>query len=256
MLIMAVIISLSILSCDNSDEDTPVPTPVDGEGKLSLFFDNKYNPMNSEELELGKTYITAAGDSITISTLRYWVSNIKLYNGSELAYEDVDGYYLVEKTASNTRQMIDLENIPAGTYTKVEFSIGVNAAVNDTLGSGKGELNLTDGMFWSWNTGYKFLRMDGSFYNPDSSNYQPLRVHTGFDSYYITKEMDLSGFEVAKDGNHEFHFMVAVNRIFDGQPNVLDVKEKNGIWMFFSPEDAWDRMNTNIENMFMLHHAE
>jgi hypothetical protein len=255
-MLLTIGMAFSMVSCGDDDTTDPTPNPIEGKGKLTIHFDNQYDAMGGVDLELGKVYSTESGDSISISSLRYWVSNIILFNGSDTAYQDVDGYYLIENTADNTREMIVLDEVPAGTYTKMEFAIGVDAANNDTLGSGKGELSLSNGMFWSWNTGYRFIRLDGLYYEADSSNYQPLRVHSGLNAYYLKKEIPLSaGLTITDGGDHMAHFMVSVRNIF-GQPNSIDISEKDGIWMFFTVEDAWGRINENISNMFMLHHSE
>ncbi len=259
--IFAVLLSMGMaftfVSCgDDDDTNTPNPGTADGTGKLTIHFDNKFDPMSGVELNLNEVYATTSGDSLSIDGIRYWISNIILFNGSDTAFQDEDGYYLVEKTADNTREMIVIDEVPSGTYTSLEFALGVDPANNDTLGSGKGELSLSNGMFWAWNTGYKFLRLDGTYFEEDSSNFQPLRIHTGLNAYYIKKEIPLAANLVVTDGgDHIAHFMVSVKTIFE-QPNSIDIGEKDGIWMFFTEEDAWDRMNANISNMFMLHHAE
>jgi hypothetical protein len=255
-LLMAVTMSLAVISCSSDDDSSDPSETPSGSGKITLHFDNQYDPMNGEDLELGKKYVTSNGDTIMISQLRYWISNVKFYNGSTLLHEDPDSYYLIENTADLTREMIDF-TVPAGEVTRLEFGIGVDAALNDTLGNNIGELDLANGMFWAWKTGYRFVRLDGMYYEPDSSNYQPLRIHSGLNPYYIEKSMDLPATIKVENGKENMvHFMVKINEIINGGANVIDVKEKDGIWMFFSEEDAWNRMNANIDGMFMIHHAE
>ncbi|MEQ8359998.1 MAG: hypothetical protein RH860_10970 [Cytophagales bacterium] len=259
--IFAVLLSLgmafTIVSCgDDDDANTPDPNNVEGTGKLTIHFENYFDATAGIDIELDEVYTTSSGDSITVSSIRYWISNFILFNGNDTAYQDEDGYYLVEKTADNTREMIVFDEVPSGTYTRLQFALGVDPANNDTLGSGKGELSLSNGMFWAWNTGYKFLRLDGTYYEGDSSNYQPLRIHTGLNAYYIKKEIPLSAnLVVTEGGDHIAHFMVSVKNMFE-QPNAIQLGEKDGIWMFFTEEPAWNRMNENISNMFMFHHAE
>ena len=55
---------------------------------------------------------------------------------------------------------LELADIPNGEYTKVNYTIGVDAARN-TEGAQDGALDLVNGMFWSWNTGYIFMKMEG-----------------------------------------------------------------------------------------------
>lgn len=50
--------------------------------------------------------------------------------------------------------------VPAGDYTGVRFKIGVPESRNHgNQATAPSPLNL-EGMFWSWTTGYKFLRLD------------------------------------------------------------------------------------------------
>jgi hypothetical protein len=250
------LMAFGFFACNN-DDDRPIgdpPLPSVETGKLNLTFENQYDPLMGVDLELGKVYTTLNGDSIKIDEIRYWVSNIKLYTADGLAYDDSDGYYLIEKTASNTREEISFADVPYGTYTKMQFSIGVDSARNDTLGANIGELSLSDGMFWAWKIGYKFLLMNGQYYSTDSSSYQDYKAHTGLNSYFITKEVNLSAPLVLDETDeHEIHFMAGLGRVFNA-PNQLDVKVRD--WQFFSPNEDYDKMTENIENMFMLHHVE
>ena len=249
MLLMPLMASIIIVSCSDDDEDNPNPdTGVAATGKLNVRFENP--------VELGTTYVTAMGDSFQVNSLKYYISNIKLYNADGLAYTDEDSYYLIEKTDGMTREMISLGDIPVDTYTKLEYSIGVDADANDTLSDGKGELSLDaqNGMFWAWKTGYKFLRMDGKYYSPDSTAYLDYRLHSGLNKYYLEKEQSLS-LEVTDGGQHMIHFMVMTHKLFD-IPNQLDIKARSGNWQFSDGISDYDLMNENIDNMLMIHHSE
>ncbi|MEQ9147339.1 MAG: hypothetical protein RLP13_03610, partial [Cytophagales bacterium] len=109
--IFAVLLSLgmafTIVSCgDDDDANTPDPNNVEGTGKLTIHFENYFDATAGIDIELDEVYTTSSGDSITVSSIRYWISNFILFNGNDTAYQDEDGYYLVEKTADNTREMI------------------------------------------------------------------------------------------------------------------------------------------------------
>lgn len=88
-----------------------------------------------------------------------------------LDFEDASGPCANGTTATNARVV---GRVPEGEYRGLRFVLGVpfelnhqNAAVAST------PLNLTS-MFWSWNGGYKFLRLDGM-----SNGEQAYRVHLG-----------------------------------------------------------------------------
>ena len=55
---------------------------------------------------------------------------------------------------------IILKAIPPGNYKSISFLIGVDSLHNCT-GLQEGDLDPIKGMFWAWNTGYIFLKLEG-----------------------------------------------------------------------------------------------
>ncbi len=55
--------------------------------------------------------------------------------------------------------------MPSGEYTGLTFTVGVDSTRN-VSGAQTGALDPTQGMFWSWNTGYIFMKLEG--YSPQS----------------------------------------------------------------------------------------
>jgi len=53
-----------------------------------------------------------------------------------------------------------LENVPAGEYSTLEFIIGVDS-LHNCSGAQSGALDPMNGMFWAWNSGYIFLKLEG-----------------------------------------------------------------------------------------------
>jgi len=69
--------------------------------------------------------------------------------------------------------------VPAGDYTGVRFSIGVPFEQNHLeLAAQPSPLNLSR-MFWSWSTGYKFMRVDLRAQRPDTAATVPWVIHLG-----------------------------------------------------------------------------
>lgn len=109
---------------------------------------------------------------------RFYVHNVRLLtqDGQEVPLElTQDGAWQVEdvvlldyedKTGScenGTTQVNDTitGTAPAGDYTGVAFDVGVPFELNHAdQAAAPSPLNLT-GMFWSWQNGYKFMRIDG-----------------------------------------------------------------------------------------------
>jgi hypothetical protein len=134
-------------------------------GTLTLEFDNI---VGDENLQLNTTntpYTNSKGEAFKLTWLTYYVSNIKLKKADGTIFIDPvksdgsAGYYLIDE-ADPDSQEVKLVNVPAGDYTEVTFTIGVDAnQVNQ--GAQTGALDPAKGLFWSWNSGYIFFAVEG-----------------------------------------------------------------------------------------------
>lgn len=126
-------------------------------GSLSVEFNNT---VDGAPLILGnKTYKNAHGDAFTITEFKYYISNIKLTDEQGNRVTIPESYYLVDQ--SNLKSLkINLTNVPAATYKKISFIIGVDSLRN-LRGSQTGALDPANKMYWSWNSGYIFVKLTG-----------------------------------------------------------------------------------------------
>lgn len=153
---LAILISI-VFACEKMDND------MTGTGTLTLEFDNR---IGSTELKLGETKATnASGEEFTVTTLNYFVSNIELadMNGKTVSFPDQ--YFLVRE-ADAASKMITLTDIPAGDYHHLSYMIGVDSLKSVSPESERtGVLDIysygDDNMYWVWNSGYIFFKMEG-----------------------------------------------------------------------------------------------
>ncbi len=151
-------IVLAVFSCDTVNPDIPVTT-----GKLRIAFDNV---AGASDLKLGTgSYQNAAGEAFTITKFNYFVSNIRLRkaDGSEYVVPQDSSYHLIqeEKPASH---LVTLSNMPVGDYTGLAFMIGVDSLrslADISKRTGALDPGLNDGMYWEWNSGYIFMKLEG-----------------------------------------------------------------------------------------------
>ncbi len=187
----------------NKDETTatPEPTPESTTATINLVFTNK---VDAKALELDKPYLLATGDSVTFNKWNYYVSNVVLKNATGATYSVPESYFIV-KQSSAASQTISVQ-VPFGTYTSVQFLLGVDSARN-VSGSQTGGLDpvYASDMYWSWNTGYIFFKMEGT--SPSSGSPQKaLEYHIGgYKGTYKTQRtinLDFLGQQanVSKDG--------------------------------------------------------
>lgn len=156
-----VVISALVLSCakDSVDPIDPAVTNT-----VSIEFDNR---VGDQKLVLGTpAYKNSAGESFAITKLNYFVSNISLKNENGTVIQFPDQYFLVRQTDVNS-QKISLKNIPSGNYTELTYLIGVDSLKSvSPVTERTGVLDPTsygdDGMYWSWNSGYIFMKLEGT----------------------------------------------------------------------------------------------
>jgi hypothetical protein len=109
------------------------------------------------ELDSGK-YINNLGQEFSITKFNYYISNIRLIRNDGKVFIS-DSYFLIKEEDSLSK-LIELEKIPPGTYSSIQFTIGVDSLKNCS-GIQTGALDPMHGMFWTWNTGYIFLKLEG-----------------------------------------------------------------------------------------------
>lgn len=112
-------------------------------------------------------YVNGSGESLTVSKFNYFVSNFRLRraDGSEYVLPTDNNYFLVQADKPESQSAL-LANVPAGSYTGISFMIGVDS-LRSTMDISKrtGVLDPGmaghDGMYWEWNSGYIFLKLEG-----------------------------------------------------------------------------------------------
>jgi hypothetical protein len=149
--------TMLFVSCDknetvDSNGNTILP------GTLSVEFVNK---VDNQDLDItGNTnYINSMGEEYSVNVFKYYISNIRLIKQDSSRYYLPDTYWLIDAEKPISLSNI-LVNVAAGKYIGMEFMIGVDST---TLAKGVqgGALDPSNGMVWSWTTGYIFLKLEG-----------------------------------------------------------------------------------------------
>ncbi|MDO7877398.1 hypothetical protein Q5H93_21840 [Hymenobacter sp. ASUV-10] len=165
----------ALLSGCKDDDDQATPTGV---GTVSFDVENVVGSLPLV-LKTG-TYTNAATERFTVSKFNYILSNFKLQKADGSEYAVPESYVLLSAdatpNAASSGKAFTLKDIPAGDYTGLTFMVGVDAARN-TAGAQTGALATTNGMYWDWNQGYIFLKMEGSWQKPDGT--------TGMVTYHL-----------------------------------------------------------------------
>lgn len=101
-------------------------------------------------------YIVQLHDSIQLETLRFYVSKVCFYNNGLKVFEEKKSYHLMdweEKLFFNVALSKD--------FDAVSFCIGIDSITN-VSGALSGDLDPTNGMYWTWQSGYINFKIEGT----------------------------------------------------------------------------------------------
>lgn len=169
--VIILLLPLLVVSCKKSEDPAPEqPVPAEQKGTVRIRF---YNKAGDSTLVLHTTgmindtslvlqpweYVNENLDTFYVNTLKYYISNIKLKRADNTEFVQPESYYLIDQSQPGSTT-ITITDVPVGNYTGLSFMIGVDSTRNCS-GVQTGALDPANAMFWTWNTGYIFFKIEG-----------------------------------------------------------------------------------------------
>jgi hypothetical protein len=130
-------------------------TPVCGQLVINFktYFEN-------DPLVIGKKYfLKMSGDSVSVEELKFYVSNVEFLFNDAVVYKATGKYFLVDIRETNSHK-IYFPGKQVIKYNRIRFSIGIDSITN-TSGVLGGVLDPTKDMYWTWQSGYINLKLEG-----------------------------------------------------------------------------------------------
>ncbi len=230
---------------------------------LSIEFDNI---IGGSDLQLGTaSYSNANNEQFKVTMLKYFVSNIVLTktDGTKYTVPQDSCYFLIDESKAAT--LSSIINIPEGEYAKLDFVLGVDSLRNTKdLSQRTGKLDPTGdaaGMYWSWNSGYIFFKMEGTaVVSPQVNNV--FQYHIGLFGGYtaptlnnlknISIDLTARGIAKVKTGKTpNIHLLVDAMKMFNGSTNISIATNSVVMASALSAKVA-----DNYANMFQHDHTE
>lgn len=248
----SLVLCFSLLACVKKDpEINPEPEPAP---TSSLTFDLEAR-MGNEHLQDSVIYINSSEDSFYVSKFNYFITNIKLVREDGFVYAEPESYHLIKHFEGKTS--FKVEGVPEGSYKRVEFLIGVDS-VRNISGAQTGDLVRENDMYWDWNQGYIFFKLEGHFTSSERPWGQDYGIHigggTGPNACIQPGALDLTTPIVAKGGNTPRLFIYTqVNEIFS---KPLEI----GFDYYFNSipagEQIFRKVSENYKDMFVVNKVE
>lgn len=198
----------------------------DGIGNFQLRLLPTYE---GEEFEVGQVYYDILGHRIRVEDFKLYISNALLMksDGSTTPLFDIELFDL-DGVESHTYE------VPAGDYEGMMLSIGVPEELNKdqdpTQYANSHPLSVSgaQGMFWTWNTGYIFVKFEGkadTLGQEGNPLLHPFAFHCGEDVLFRSHVFDNTNFTVGSDGTTCMDLRFAVDRFFYNDTDTIDIKQ-------------------------------
>jgi hypothetical protein len=252
-IVLAFALVYTLFSCEKDE------IGANDKNTLSLEFENL---VGAEPLVLNtKTYKNASNEDFTVSTFNFFVSNITLKKTDGTSLKLDNQYFLVKQSDPKSLEL-ELTDIPAGDYSSISYVVGVDSAKSTSdISQRTGVLDPasygTDGMYWSWNSGYIFFKLEGSS-NASTASDKHFKYHIGgFGGMSAATANNLKTIEINLKSNPAtvrsniapvVHISTDIMEVFSSS---IKISSQNEI---MSPTLGLT-VSKNYQNMFSLEHV-
>jgi hypothetical protein len=210
-------------------------------------------------------YKNISNENYAVTKLKYYVSNLKFTRNDGYVYvvpQDLS-YFLIEEKGINPSIKMD---IPEGEYINMEFMLGIDSFRNTMdIANRIGVLDISEegaDMYWSWNSGYIFFKLEGVYGIEQSNVTEPFSYHIGGFGGYETPTLNnikIVSIDLSKRGNPiikkskstNVHLFVDVAKVFDAQHNLSIATYPNVMF-----QDISVKIAENYAHMFTHDHTE
>lgn len=242
-MLLAIFIATLIVGCDNKPEPTGlIPVSI--------------RPViNGETFQTGTPYKNLQGRDFQFDGLSLYVSDITLIDdaGNEVLLISPDQeetvwffdftrgliYGSAGSLGSDGALSTGNLEVPEGTYTSAKITLGVPTSLNGDFDPVTYDtdhpLSEQRGAYWTWNSGYIFLKIDGQF---DSSATADgismdgsLTYHTGLDTLIREVTFPFGGqnkeITLSDSPTESLNFTLDINKLFYFEADTLDMMTSN-----------------------------
>lgn len=112
-----------------------------------------------EVLQVDKSYFINEKDSITISSFRFYLSQLEFIKANGERISSSKKHFLIDledpQSLNLSPSKMDLSQ-----FVAISFLVGVDSLTNAS-GAQAGDLDPMNGMYWSWQSGYINFKLEG-----------------------------------------------------------------------------------------------
>ena len=173
-----------------------------------------------EPLLLNKKYLSDKKDTLEIVNFKFYLSNFEIeYNDNSILKEKNSVHLLDIKKPVSSKLLIP--NDSNKIISKIHFDIGIDS-LSSVSGAMEGDLDPMNGMYWSWQSGYINMKLEGK--SPSCATpKKEFQFHIGgYESpNYAIRRITLEN----KKGIENIKIKVDLAKIFA----ILSLRERNSV---------------------------
>ncbi len=208
-----------LVSCRKDEEVVEPPAPTTPKAFVRL----TVAPMwDGVPFDKNVIYTNISDERIEVQLLKFYLGDVGLYGaaGDTTPVFDVDLFPVVNGPVVRTYK------VAPGSFEGLHLGLGVPAALNGedpVMWSADHPLSVTNGMYWTWATMYRFVIFDGRYDTVASNTGTPpyqFSIHTGRNACYFTRDLALPTTLVADD-TLDLRLELDVSRFFYSSTDTL-----------------------------------
>ena len=193
-----------------------------------------------QSVTLEKKYASRFQEAaISFTVFKCYVSHFEFYANHRLTYSAADTAFLLD--ASKPESLSPKLSIPNHClFDEVRFYFGIDDTTNH-LGIGSGDLDPMKGMYWTWQTGYINMKLEG-YCNNSSTSDHGFQFHLGgFTAPYVSfQPVTLKTF-----ATDSLNIIIDLSRFMEA----ITLKDTNTV---MSPGESSVVLSKNAATMFRL----
>jgi len=177
-----------LVACTDKDPD---PVPVPETGKITIRF-HHYCDGVPIDFDIRK-YVNAAGNEYMVNEIQYFISDVTLHRpDADYIIDAWKDIHYVDTDIATTHEWKVFDEIPAGDYTGISFTFGINEEKNQSLMFTDHPESL---MFWPQylGGGYHYMKLNGKWLDTNQFE-RPYDFHLGIGQMYDPQSGEVIGF--------------------------------------------------------------
>jgi hypothetical protein len=129
----------------------------------------------NEILKTGANYAINPQQNLQVERLRFYISHCNLYHNEQVVAHCTDSIIMIDIDSSRTLYFV--YDKPLRKPNRLLFFLGIDS-ISSCSGAYEGALDPLKGMYWTWQSGYINLKLEGE-YQAGNLSKKPFQYHIG-----------------------------------------------------------------------------